>query len=375
MSSNPQILTGLPTSQRIAALIPAFNEEPVLEGTIAALLMSGLSREDIYVADDRSTDRTVDIARRMGVHVYTGPSNVGKARAQVAALHHFGLYDQYAWIVFLDGDTKVDVDFMREMRAAMFQRPDASLFIGQVRSAQNHHVFSALRSMEYAVGHDLIKQGQSNCGVILVSPGCASMYRTSLLRHLHIDHSTLAEDMDLTVQAHRRGEPMVYVPSALVDTQDPGSFKDYYKQILRWNRGFWQVVKKHGFFSLTSKKQCIDLYVAFLVVDALFFNKLVVASLIALTHVSLLPYAFAVDVCLGLCLALYGACRTRRADVIYKYPCYYWMSYVNYFAFLSAMVDVVVLGKTKMAWNKVKRYEFDSPASQPLTPTQEQTGK
>lgn len=340
-----------------------------MAGTIKALILSGCAREDIYVVDDRSTDRTADIARDLGVNVYTVPQNGGKARAQVAALRYFRLYDRYGWVVFLDGDTKVDVNFMREMRKAVTLRPDVALFVGQVRSVRNSHLFSALRAMEYAFGHDLVKQGQSNCSVILVSPGCASMYRTSVLKDLDIDHRTLAEDMDLTIQAHRLGQTVVYVSTAIVHTQDPSTFRDYYKQVLRWDRGFWQIVKKHRFFSLKGKKQVLDLYVMFLIMDAMLFNKIIIAAAIALTHLEFLPYAFAGDVFVGLCVATYGACRTRRPDVLYKYPCYYWMSFVNYYAFLMAMLDVVVFGKTRLAWNKVKRYDFDShipvPAKQP----------
>jgi biofilm PGA synthesis N-glycosyltransferase PgaC len=353
----PQVAAG------IAALIPAFNEEPVMEGTIQALLTAGCPARDIYVVDDRSTDRTAEIARRMAVHVFTVPVNGGKARAQAAALTYFGLHDRYGWVLFLDGDTKVDPNFMDEMRRAAWRRPDVALFVGQVRSVRNTHLFSALRAMEYAFGHDLIKQGQSNCRVILVSPGCASMYRTQVLKQLHIDHSTLAEDMDLTIQAHRQGELISYVPTAIVNTQDPSTFKDYYKQILRWDRGFWQIVKKHQVFNPRARKQLLDLYVMFLIADALFFNKLIIGGGIALAQPALLPYAFAADFFISLCVASYGACRTRRLDVLYKFPAYYWMSYVNYYAFLSAMLDIVFLRRTKLNWNKVKRYDFDSHAA------------
>lgn len=348
-------------AKRIAVLIPVFNEEPVLQGTIEALLEAGCPLRDIFVVDDRSTDRTAEIAAGLGVNVHTVPKNGGKARAQDAALRHFCLLDRYGWVLFLDGDTKVDVNFMREMHEAVANgAPNVALFVGQVRSVRNNHVYSALRAMEYAFGHDLIKQGQSNCNVILVSPGCASMYRSSVLKDMHIDHGTLAEDMDLTIQAHRKRMCVRYVASAIVNTQDPSSFKDYYKQILRWDRGFWQIVKKHHFFSLTKKKQFIDLYLIFITLDTLVFNKIIVGLGIAITQPKYLPYALIGDLLVGFSVALYAAARSRRWDVLYKYPLYYWLSYVNFYAFISAMLDIVVLGKTRLNWNKVKRYDFDS---------------
>lgn len=351
-----------PNPIRIAALIPAFNEEPVIHATIDALLAAGCARDDVYVVDDRSTDRTAELARARGVNVYTVPVNGGKARAQAAALRYFRLLDRYEWVVFLDGDTKVDPQFIAQMREAVRQgRPDDALYVGQVCSARNQHLVSAQRAMEYAFAHDLIKQGQSNCNVILVSPGCASMYRSSVLRELHIDDSTLAEDMDLTIQVHRRGLRVRYVAEARVHTQDPATVRDYYKQVLRWHRGFWQIVRKHRIFTLGHRMQWLDAYVMFMVVDFLVFNKIIMGVLIAIAMPWYLPYAIGIDLMIGLAIAIYSSVRTRRPDVLYKFPLYYWISYVNLYAFVSAMVDVIVLRRTKLHWNKVRRYDFDRP--------------
>ena len=50
---------------RIAVLIPAYNEELVIAGTIKALIHADAERSDIYVVDDKSTDKTAEIARSM----------------------------------------------------------------------------------------------------------------------------------------------------------------------------------------------------------------------------------------------------------------------------------------------------------------------
>ncbi len=215
---------------RIAVLIPAYNEELVLEGTIDALLDADCDREDIYIVNDRSTDNTALIAYECGVNVFTVTENGGKARAQTAALQHFNLLNRYDWIIFLDGDTKVDIRFINAMYEAAKTDPSVALYVGEVRAAENDHVYSAVRAFDYTFGHDVAKRGQSNWNVVYVSPGCASMYRCDILRQLDIDPSTLAEDMDLTVQTHALGEKVRFVPEAVVITQDPGTFKDYVKQ-------------------------------------------------------------------------------------------------------------------------------------------------
>jgi cellulose synthase/poly-beta-1,6-N-acetylglucosamine synthase-like glycosyltransferase len=347
----------------VAILIPAYNEELVIGGTIDALVVAGTPKSDIYVVDDRSTDDTALIAAKTGINVYTMPENGGKARAQREALRYYLLTHRYDWVIFLDGDTKVDANFLKEMKKAAIKNPDVGLFVGQVKSVNNSHIFSASRAFDYTYGQDIVKQGQSNFNVVFVSPGCASMYNSRILDKMHIDHNTLAEDMDLTMQCHRLGYKVLYVPAAAVNTQDPSTFRDYHKQILRWYRGFWQVVKKHKTFSFT-KKQSVDWYMMLIIADAVLFNRII--WLVALLFVApniVIPLMI-VDMSVALFLCIYSSYRTRRLDVIYKFPVYYWISYVNFYAFMRAFVEIIVLGKHMLAWNKVKRYDFDSHLTQ-----------
>lgn len=344
---------------KIAVLIPAFNEEPVLKGTIDALIAADCDRADIYIVDDRSSDRTAEIANACGVNVCTVAKNGGKARAQTAALKRFGLCERYDWVIFLDGDSKVGPGFMTAMFTAAKTDPSVALYVGQVKSVPNDHVYSAARAFEYTYGHDMIKHGQSNFNVIFVSPGCASMYRTDVLKGLHIDHMTLAEDMDLTMQVHQVGGKVQYIPEAEVNTQDPNNFKDYHKQILRWYRGYWQVVLKHELFSWKRKKR-VDWYMILMMLDSLIFNRavwLIGALSLFPTHVW---SAFGVDFMIAAGTALYVYYKTKRADVLYRLPQYYWLSHLGFYAYVRSFIEIIVLRKELLAWNKVKRYNYDS---------------
>lgn len=344
---------------KIGVLIPAYNEELVIEGTIKALIAADCDRKDIYVVDDRSTDRTADIAINCGVNVFNVPVNGGKARAQTAALLHFNLLERYDWLIFLDGDTKVDPYFFNRMFTATREDPSVALYVGQVKSVKNNHMYSASRAFDYTYGQDVAKHGQSNFNVIFVSPGCASMYRTDLLNMLDIDHNTLAEDMDLTMQVHRYGGRVVYLPDAIVNTQDPSTFSDYHKQILRWYRGFWQVVRKHETFTL-ARKQPVDFYMILMTLDGLIFNRILWLSVLACTAPHVIPWIMGMDFLFSFAIALYVGKRTHRWDVIWKFPVYYWISYLNFYAYVRAFVEIIILRKEMLAWNKVKRYAFSS---------------
>jgi cellulose synthase/poly-beta-1,6-N-acetylglucosamine synthase-like glycosyltransferase len=345
------------STPKIAILIPVYNEEIVIRGTIDAILAAGMPMSDIYVVNDQSKDRTEEMAHATGVNVYTVPVNGGKANAQKAALKYFMLMERYDWIIFLDGDTKVDENFFKAFKGAIAEDPTVGLYLGQVKSVRNSHIYSASRAFDYTYGQDIAKVGQSNFNVVFVAPGCASMYRTAVLKQLEIDHLTLAEDMDLTMQVHRKGYRVVYVPDAIVNTQDPATFKDYHKQILRWYRGFWQVVLKHKIFGF-GKKQKVDFYMMLLTADAIVFNRILWLIVLGIMFPSVLLSAMAIDLCVSLGICGYVAYRTGRLDVLYKFPLYYWLSYVNFYAYMRAFVEIVLQRKVLLAWNKVERYDF-----------------
>lgn len=347
------------THPSIAVLIPVYNEEVVIKGTIDSLVSAGIARSHIYIVNDKSTDDTEDVATKTGVNVYTVRENGGKANAQKAALRYFQLTNRYEWIIFLDGDTKVDSNFYSALKDAIWNDNTVGLYVGQVKSVKNSHIYSASRAFDYTYGQDVVKQGQSNFNVIFVSPGCASMYRSDVLEKMEIDHMTLAEDMDLTMQCHRMGYKVEYVPSAFVNTQDPGTFADYHKQVLRWYRGFWQVVKKHEVFSF-KKKQYVDWYMILITADAVLFNRILWIILLLIINPAILLPVFAIDIVIAAVISVYVSYRTRRLDTIYKFPVYYWLSYVNFYAYMRAFMEVIVQRKELLAWNKVARYNFDS---------------
>lgn len=348
----------------IAVIIPVFNEGSTIRGTIGALRRAAFSLSEVYVCNDASTDDTLEHARATGVNVYDAPKNGGKAAVLRDGLRYFELFRRYRWVIFLDGDTKVRPDFL----AAMLRAANASenrgsnradLFVGQVQSTRESTLFSALRSFDYTYGQDVAKTGQSNWGVIFVSPGCASMYRTSMLCDLHIASDTLAEDMDLTLQVHAKKGRVVYVPDAIVLTQDPGTLHDYFKQMMRWYRGFWQVVRKYKIFSWRQNMR-VAWYMRFLVFDALFCNRIAGFALASSFSLSYLLVGLAMDFSVAGCIAAWAAYRTRRWDTLYKFPLYYWVAYVNLAAVMRSFFEVMVLRRNTLDWNKVQRREFVS---------------
>lgn len=340
---------------KTCVLLPAYNEEVVIESTINSLLDTGFEAKDIYVIDDCSKDSTSTIASKTNVNVVTTPTNGGKANAQTYGIKYFELCDKYNYVIMIDSDTKVAKDFRDIMLVSAISYPDVDLFVGQVTSSKADHIYSAYRAVEYTFSHDVIKKGQDRFNVVYVAPGCVSMYSTSILRHLKLDPTILAEDMDLTIQVHKLGGRIKYIHNAKVITQDPKTLGDYHNQLLRWYRGFWQVVRKH--YENPTKWIGVDYYILYLIIDSLLFNRALalLLSLVMLSYVTVL-LGLTIDFILFLLIGIYACFKTGRPEILYKLPAMYFLSFFSMYAYIRSFLEVIIFDKTNFGWNKVKRY-------------------
>jgi biofilm PGA synthesis N-glycosyltransferase PgaC len=342
--------------KKICILIPAYNEQIVISSTIQSLLGCGFRSTDIFIVDDHSTDNTNTEALKYTSNVLRLENNSGKAAAQRIAVEKFGLVYKYDYVIMLDCDSTVNEDFRDVLYINSYMYPNVDLFVGQVKNAKSKSIVSAIRAVEYTFSHSIVKKGQDNFGVIYVAPGCASMYSTRILSQLHFDSSTLAEDMDLTIQVHLLDGIIKYIHEAEVITQDPGSMADYHKQIMRWFRGFWQIVKKYGVFKFKLKHR-VNYYMMYIIFDALFLNRifLILLSMFFLP-LHYIAIGLALDFIVFVLIAIFSAYKTKRFDVIYKTPLIYFSFILNTYAFIRSFIEVILLRKKTFGWNKVTRY-------------------
>lgn len=247
-------------------------------------------------------------------------------------------------------------DFIPVLEQAIRKDRTPGLYVGQVVSIRNNSIFSTYRAYEYAYGHEIVKKGQDNFGTIFVSPGCCSVYRADVLKQLDVSADTLAEDMDLTIQTHRLGYKVRYIHRLLAYTQDPNNFRDYYKQITRWFRGLWQIIKKHKILSLTRWSR-VDIYLKLITLDSILFNRFfMIFAVWLIFDTKILLLGIAMDYGIQAILALYAAILARNWRILAYSPIFYFIGIMNSTAYLKAFVEVFVLGKIVLNWNKVKRY-------------------
>lgn len=342
----------------IALIIPAFNEETVIGHTIRSAIDAGLPAKDIYVVDDFSADKTSAIAQSL-----VGKRNVHRVRrsGKGLAIHKiamkYKLTSRYRWIHIADADGEFDRNYFTELHKKLRMKYAAAT--GYVASLDGG-VISKYRAYEYAVGMDIVRRFQALTGLITVIPGPTSIFRSDVFRKLDFTDKVLCEDFDVTLQIHRAKLGKIqFIPTAVARTQDPATYKDFIKQITRWNRGVLQMLFKHRIGSKATK---IDLYLLYQVAQNILLGlTLVVMVPLIVTTTGNLAFAavlFLADVMLMLVLVLFSVGRLSRLDILMAFPVIYALRWISLIVFYRCFVEVVIFEKYRHSsgmWETVAR--------------------
>ncbi len=234
---------------KVAVLIPAYNEEKVIERTVRAALNSNYPNLRVIVIDDGSKDRTLEVARRAfaaeaatGKVLILGKPNSGKAEALNYGIEHIGDAELF---VGIDADTIIAPDAIARL-VPHFINPKVGAIAGNAKVGNRVNLWTRWQALEYVTSQNFERRALDVLGAVSVVPGAIGAWRVSAVREAggyHID--TVAEDADLTMALLRRGYRVEYEDMALAYTEAPTNANGLMRQRFRWSFGILQAVFKH----------------------------------------------------------------------------------------------------------------------------------
>ncbi|MGH9493805.1 MAG: glycosyltransferase [Candidatus Sulfotelmatobacter sp.] len=234
---------------KVAVLIPAYNEEKVIERTIRAALNSDYPNLRVIVIDDGSKDRTLEVAREAfaaeaaaGKVLILGKKNSGKAEALNYGIEHIGDAELF---VGIDADTIIAPDAIARL-VPHFINPRVGAIAGNAKVGNRVNLWTRWQALEYITSQNFERRALDVLGAVSVVPGAIGAWRVSAVREAggyHID--TVAEDADLTMALLRRGYRVEYEDMALAYTEAPTNANGLMRQRFRWSFGILQAVYKH----------------------------------------------------------------------------------------------------------------------------------
>ncbi len=234
----------------VAILIPAYNEEKVIERTIHAAVDSDYPNLRVIVIDDGSTDRTLEVARRVAaeesasgkVLVLTKP-NSGKADALNFGLEH--LSEDEIIFVGMDADTVIARDAVSYLVPHFFNGKIGAI-AGNAKVGNRVNLWTRWQALEYITSQNFERRALDLLGAVSVVPGAIGAWRVSAVREVGGYHQdTVAEDADLTMSLLERGYRVEYEDLALAFTEAPTHANGLMRQRFRWSFGILQAVWKH----------------------------------------------------------------------------------------------------------------------------------
>jgi len=229
----------------VSVIVPAYNEERVIEATLRSLLNSDYDNFEIIVVDDGSQDHTSEVVREhFGeqplVRLFTEP-NAGKASALNLGLRHA----KGDVIVALDADTQFPGNTIR-MLARRFVDPEIGAVAGNAKVGNRINIVTRWQALEYITSQNMDRRAFASLNCITVVPGSVGAWRRDLIEICGgFSADTLAEDQDLTLRIRKLGYKIGYEETAIGWTEAPHSLKMLARQRFRWAYGTLQCLWKH----------------------------------------------------------------------------------------------------------------------------------
>ena len=278
----------LPTEQstlyypKISIIIPAYNEEAVIQDSLSSLLQLDYPDYEVIMIDDGSSDKTVAIARRiLSKHTATNNSspslriitqtNSGKSSALNTGLRH-ALGEI---IMCVDSDSRLATDSLK-WGVEHFSDPRVAAVAGHVEVANSDHWLTRFQQLEYLISQNFVRRGLAWAGIVTVIPGPVGLFSRQVIEEIggySEDKNLFAEDADLTVRILAKGYRIVSEDRMIASTEAPEEVYPLLRQRYRWKRGIYQALHLN-FNKLILASDSRQSFLAFFLVMEGFFMEI-----------------------------------------------------------------------------------------------------
>ena len=238
-------------SCHVLILAPLRNEARSLPGLLASLLALDYppSLLTIGLIDDGSTDGSGQLIDEFAsshaqVHALRNAASLGKANALNAGLRQ---WPQGDLVMVYDADARPRPDSLRQIVAA-FDDPMVAGAGGLIRPRNGLATPSATYSaIERLVHQQVTLRAKDRLDLRPAILGSHCAYRRSdLLTAGGFPGGAFLEDSQLTVDFARGGRRTRFLSDALATDHVPETLRGYWRQHVRWGRGFHEVAERQA---------------------------------------------------------------------------------------------------------------------------------
>lgn len=244
----------------VSVVIPSYNCKDTIGRTIQSIKNSNYPNNiEIVVVDDGSTDGTREYLKTInGIKLVIKQKNEGKAEAL-----NYGLRKcSHEYVFCIDSDSYVDSNSIKNMTSKMVKDKNYGAVTCFVKVANNGSLLGKVQEIEYFVGFGFSAISNYLIDAVFVTPGPMTLFRKSAVLDVGLfDTENITEDLEMAWRLRKNGYKIGYVYEAVVYTIVPETFKDLWRQRIRWYRGKLSNIIKHKDMFLNPKYGYFGMFV------------------------------------------------------------------------------------------------------------------
>ncbi|MEI8138730.1 MAG: glycosyltransferase family 2 protein [bacterium] len=375
-----RVLPGLEQFPAITILVPAHNEELVIERTVKTLLSLRYPQDKLtlMVINDASTDGTAAILDRLHeqnprvevFHRHKPDGGQGKA----AALNAAALRVKDDYIAIYDADNCPEPDALLLLMARFIAKPSLAAAVGKFRCGNKRQNFlTRCVNIEGLCFQGVVQAGRHMLLDIAFLTGTNYVIKKDILLEVGgWDEEALAEDSELSTRLYMERYRVDYVPYSQTWEQEPETMKVWMTQRTRWARGNNYAISKliRHFGSSKDKARTFEnlfmLTMSYSFLIALVISQVaLMLSLFGFEHLNhdagWIFYFWQFSALFYFAQIWFALSLEREAQpesLLVGFLMYFFYGYLWMFAILRALYHDVVVRKARN-WDKTVRFETE----------------
>lgn len=246
----------------VSILIPAHNEEMVIERTLESLCALNYPSDkiEITVVNDGSSDATAELVSKFSqrdsrVRLFNVPEEES-AQGKSHALN-LGLKEtRHEIIAVYDADNTPEPESLRYLVLNLIKNPMLASAFGKFRTRNRRkNLLTRFINLETLSFQFMIQAGRYLLFKIAILPGTNFLIqKKALIDSGCWDEDALTEDAELSIRLYQKGYEIKFVPYAVTWEEEPEQWGTWIRQRTRWVRGNFYMLRKYLFASFRSKK-------------------------------------------------------------------------------------------------------------------------
>ena len=268
-----------PQQSFVSIIIPIYNQVNLISEVISTISRSSYKNFEIIAVNDGSTDGTREVLEELKNKIKNlkviHKKNSGKRKAVGTGFKN----SKGEIIILIDSDSLLHRDAIKEFVKAFNKDPKIGGVVANVKALnESKNLLTKIQDIWYDYQFNIHKTVESFFGVVLCLSGCMAGYRREAIQgiigHWINTEKANGDDRELTTLVHSKkwakpgllsnysqnrlnyaanfddaedrilsGQSLlewktVYVSTSVVFTEVPETLKQFYKQQLRWTKGY-----------------------------------------------------------------------------------------------------------------------------------------